>query len=189
MNDLKKRFAIQKKNEEIIKKACPNADNRSGIYGFFRYDENGIKYAYLGQAKKLLMRLAQHLSGYQHIDLSIKKHGLYDEIKRPNGWHIEILQFCCEDELDALEKQYILKYAKDYQLRNKTSGSQGEGKTAIDDFRPAKGYREGLKKGYENARKDVAKLFEKLTYSAGNKPMPRQKKALEKFEDFLKYGE
>ena len=40
-------------------------------------DEEGIKYAYIGQAKHILTRLAQHLTGYQHIDLSIRKHGLY----------------------------------------------------------------------------------------------------------------
>ena len=53
-----------------------NIPNTSGIYIFARND-NGIKYAYVGQAKHLLTRIAEHFLGYQHIDLSIKKHGLY----------------------------------------------------------------------------------------------------------------
>lgn len=37
-----------------------------------RTDENGFRYAYIGQAVHILTRLAQHLVGYQHIDLSLK---------------------------------------------------------------------------------------------------------------------
>ena len=62
--------AIEQKNKERILKVRPNVPNTSGIYIFFR-EENDIKYAYVGQAKHLLSRLAQHLSGYQHIDLSL----------------------------------------------------------------------------------------------------------------------
>ena len=67
--------AIEQKNKQRILAVCSNVTETSGIYILIR-EENGFKYAYVGQAKHLLTRLAQHLSGYQHIDLSIKKHGL-----------------------------------------------------------------------------------------------------------------
>ena len=51
------------------------SEEDSGIYVFTR-QENGFKYAYVGQAKHILTRLAQHLNGYQHIDLSIKNTAL-----------------------------------------------------------------------------------------------------------------
>ena len=78
MNEnLRKAKAIEAKNKKRLLAIDPYLDEGSGIYFLVRKDENGIKYAYIGQAKHLLTRLAQHLSGYQHIDLSLKKHGLY----------------------------------------------------------------------------------------------------------------
>lgn len=76
--------AIEKANKERILKVCPSVPESSGIYILTR-EEAGFRYAYVGQAKHLLTRLAQHLSGYQHIDLSIKKHGLWSE-NNPSGW-------------------------------------------------------------------------------------------------------
>ena len=179
--------AIEKKNKEKILALCPNADEGSGIY-FFTRIENGFKYAYIGQAKHLLTRLAQHLSGYQHIDLSIKKHGLW-ELDNPTGWKVNTLR-CFENELDALEQKYIKEFADmGFQLRNKTLGGQGEGKSGLDNQKPSKGYHDGLKQGYKNAQKYVANLFEKhLNYSKkSDKPNKNQEKALEKFEEFLKW--
>ena len=63
--------AIEAKNKQQIQELCPMMHDVSGIYILTRY-ESGFKYAYVGQAKHLLTRLAQHLSGYQHIDLSLK---------------------------------------------------------------------------------------------------------------------
>ena len=84
--------------------------------------------------------------GYQHIDLSLKKHGLFDDTK-PNGWKLICFEYPI-DELDEKEQYYIKLYANDgYQLRNKTSGSQGEGKHGINDNKPAKGYYDGKKAG------------------------------------------
>lgn len=179
--------AIGKKNKDKILKVCPTVPETSGIYILYRY-ENGFKFAYVGQAKHLLSRLAQHLTGYQHIDLSLKKHGLYSEVN-PQGWAIRYLE-CRQDELDELEKHYIKEMAnKGYQLRNKTNGGQGEGKQGIADNKSAKGYYDGLAQGYKNAQKYVANLFEKhLNYSKkSDKPNKLQEKALEKFEDFLNW--
>ena len=93
-------------------------------------------------------------------------------------------------QLDEKEQYYIKMYAnKGYQLRNKTAGGQGEGKSQIDEYRPTKGYRDGLKQGYKNASREVANLFEKhLNFSKkSEKPNKNQDKALQKFEDFLNF--
>ena len=177
--------AIEKKNKERLLNLHPNIPDTSGIYIFMR-QEGGIKYAYVGQAKHLLTRMAQHLSGYQYIDLSIKKHGLYSE-KNPCGW--DFVYVCYpEEKLNDYEQEYIkLIASKGYQLRNKTSGSQGKGKTGIAENKPARGYHDGLHQGYKNARRDVAHLFEKyLNYSTkSDKPNKNQEKALQKFKDFI----
>jgi hypothetical protein len=180
-------MAIRKANEDKIRKACPIATEHSGIYVFWRIDENMFKYAYVGQAKNLLKRLAEHLSGYQHIDLSIKKHKFYDEETNPYGYHVEIICHCPEDELDGREQYWIKHYAdQGYQLRNKTTGSQSEGKAALGDGKSNKGYREGLSKGYENARKYVAELFDKyLTYDIKGKPGKIKQRKYDEFTAFL----
>lgn len=176
--------AIEKANKEKILKVCPNVPETSGIY-FLTREEDGFKYAYVGQAKRLLTRLAQHLTGYQHIDLSIKKHKLWSE-KNPSGWKI-LYRPCKESELDELEQRYIKEYAnKGYQLRNKTSGSQGEGKKDIAD-EPTKGYLEGLHNGYKKAQKEIAHLFELHLKCETKKSPPTklQAKAIEKFNNFI----
>ena len=181
--------AIEKVNKGRILKVCPDVTEAPGIYVFYR-EENKLKFAYVGQAKHLLTRLAQHLSGYQHIDLSIKKHGLYSA-ENTNGYKISFVN-CRIDELDEKEQEYIVKVANlGYQLRNKTSGSQGKGKVGIADNKPVKGYYDGLKQGYLNAQKFVANLFDKhLQYSKkSEKPNKLQDKAAQKFEDFLKWGD
>lgn len=164
----------------------PKLNEQSGIYFLTREDEQGIKYAYIGQAKHILSRLAQHMTGYQHIDLSLKKHGL---ISNSNmcGWNVNFLNFP-EELLDEKEQYYIKKYALGgYQLRNKTAGGQGSGKKQIDDYRPGKTYRQGVEQGMKNASRDVAKLFEKhLSVSTKNDPPTvNQMKAMDKFEKFL----
>lgn len=152
--------AIEKKNRYRLLDVNPELDDESGIYFLTRTDENGFRYAYIGQAVHILTRLAQHLVGYQHIDLSLKKHGLYAD-DNPYGWKIGFLHFP-KSELDKQEQHYIKAYADyGYQLRNKTSGSQGEGKAQIDDYRPAKGYRDGLKQGRINLARELSHIAEK----------------------------
>jgi len=182
-------YATQKKNRERLLKLNPKLNNESGIYFLIRLDDNGIRYAYVGQAKHILDRLCQHLTGYtQHIDLSLRKHGLYAD-DNVYGWRVGFVN-CSEHVLDKWEKYYIRQYAQSgYQLRNKTSGSQGEGKSQIDEYRPQKGYRDGLKQGYKNASKEVSHLFDlHLNYSPkSDKPNKNQLKAVEKFKEFLEY--
>ncbi len=180
--------AIEKKNKDKFLKLNTKLNDNSGIYFLTRIDENKIKYAYIGQAKHILTRLAQHMVGYQHIDLSLKKHGLYSD-DNIDGWNVDSINYD-ESELDEKEKYYISDYAnKGYQLRNKTAGGQGEGKSQIDEYKPHKGYRDGVEQGYKNASKEISNLFEKHLsyYKKSDKPNKTQDKAMEKFEEFLKY--
>ena len=116
----------------------PKLNDQSGIYFLTREDEDGIKYAYIGQAKHILTRLVQHMTGYQqHIDLSLRKHGLISN-NNMCGWNVNALNFA-EMELDEKEQYYIKNYALGgYQLLNKTSGSQGKGKRQIAEYKPSK---------------------------------------------------
>ena len=182
-------MAIKAQNEKRILKVCPDAKKESGIYCFYRINEQGFKFAYIGLAtKSVLTRLAEHLSGYnQHIDLSIRRYGLYDEETNPFGYKITVLCYCPEEECNEKEQYYIKQYADEgWQLRNVTGGSQGEGKFNLNEGKSPKGYQEGLSKGYENARKYVAKLFEKnLIYSINGKDGKLKQRAYEKFTEFL----
>lgn len=181
----KQRMAILNAYKKDIKHVCPSVSEQSGIYVFTRI-EDGVKFAYVGQAKHLLTRLAQHLMGYkQHIDLSLRKRKLYSE-DNPNGYKIDIF-FCNETELDDKEREYILTYANNgWQLYNKTFGGQNEGKAGLKETQ-RKGYQEGLHNGYEKARKDVAHWFDlHLKYGIkSDKPNKIQEKAMKKFEDFI----
>lgn len=177
-------YAIKKANRERILKVCPTVDDSSGIY-FLTREEKGIKFAYIGQAKHLLARLGEHLSGYQWIDCSLKKHGLYS-VDNPTGYKIDFV-YVKSDELDEAERGYIKTYAAmGYQLRNVTLGGQDKGKVDIAERKAARGYRDGLKQGYKNAQKEVANLFEKhLNVSVKKEGNKVQLKALAKFEEFL----
>lgn len=160
MQNPRQRYVIESKNRKRLLEVNPGLTDESGIYFLTRTDENGFRYAYIGQAVHILQRLAQHLVGYQHIDLSLKKHNLYS-IENPYGWKIGFLNFPIS-ELDKQEQHYIKAYADyGYQLRNKTSGSQGEGKAKIDEYRPTKGYRDGIRQGKINLARELSSIAEK----------------------------
>ena len=186
-SNIQKVKAIESQNKRKILSVNQNVDESSGIYFLTRADENGIQYVYIGQAKHLLTRLAQHLSGYQHIDLSLKKHGMFSE-GNVYGWKINFLHYP-EDELDEHEQFLIKRYAKNvYQLRNKTAGGQGEGKKQISEYRPAKGYYDGITQGKKTLARELSHIMEKhLTVELkpekrGNKVSEKQ---LEKFNRLL----
>lgn len=189
--DIRKQKAIEQKNRKRLLEVNESLDDGSGIYFLTRTDENGIKYAYIGQAKHILARLAQHLVGYQHIDLSMKSHGLYS-VDNIYGWKIGFLHFPLE-KLDEKEQYYIKQYAVNgYQLRNKTGGGQGKGKEKIDEYRPTKGYYDGLKQGRKNLARELSGIIEKhlvislKSEKQGNKVSQKQ---YEKFIDLLKVGD
>ena len=180
--------AIEAANKKLILQACPDCPDRSGIYFLLR-EESGFRWAYIGQAKRLLSRLAGHLRGYQHIDLSLKKHGLYS-VDNPTGWKVHFLEFP-EQQLDEMEQKYIKNYAnKGYQLRNHESGGH-EGKVALEGRKGSRGYYDGLAQGHKNAQKMIAHLFDKhlVVSTKKNPPTVNQQKALDKFMNFINFEE
>lgn len=186
-SNFRKAKAIEYKNKKRLLEVNPNLDDKSGIYFLTRVDEDGIKYFYIGQSVNIIQRMCSHMVGYSHIDLSLKKRGLYSN-KNPYGWKIGFLHYPIS-ELDKWEQHWILEYTKKgYQCRyNKTSGGQGDGKEKINEFKPAKTYRDGLKQGYKNASKEISHLFDlHLEYKIkSEKPNKNQEKAKIKFENFL----
>lgn len=178
----KQRLAIEAKNKKRWLAVNPNLTDHSGIY-FLTREEDGFKYAYIGQAKHILSRLAQHLVGYQHIDLSLKKHGLYSE-DNPTGWKVGSKDYPIT-ELDEMEQFYILKYAQyGYQLRNKTSGSQGTGKAQIDEYKPAKGYRDGIKQGKINLARQLSDIINKHLVVTVRPDKANNKVSIKQYEKF-----
>jgi hypothetical protein len=84
-----------------------------------------------------------------------------------------------------MEKHYIKLYAQHgYQLRNKTAGGQGEGKVQIDEYKPSKGYYDGLKQGRKNLAKELSHIIEKhleIGFKEGKEHNKVSQKAREKF--------
>lgn len=183
------RKAIEATWKKKLTETFPNLrlTDDAGIYAFARSDESGLRFAYVGQAEHLLTRLAQHCYEHkQHIDNSIHSRKLWSETN-PHGWRIQTVHYCAEDRLDQEERWWIAKYAESgYQLYNKTAGGQDAGKVGIAPNVPSKGYRDGLKQGYENARRRIAPLFEKyLSAEIKGAPNKLKERALEKFAAFL----
>lgn len=187
--------AIERENKKRLLKLNPKLNDKSGIYFLLREDENGFKYAYIGQAVHTLSRLASHLVGYeQHIDLSLKRHKLYDKENNPYGWRVEFLNFS-ESQLDEKEKYYIKLYAdKGYQLRNVSLGGQGENRASgsIGERKAPKGYMQGIQQGKKALARELSSIAEKHLKielredKANNKVSQKQ---YEKFMDLLKVGD
>lgn len=156
--------AIENQNKKRLLKVNPKLNDRSGIYFLLREDENNFKYAYIGQARSVLQRLCSHMSGYkQHIDLSLRKHKLYDKDNNPYGWRVGFLNFP-ESQLDEKEKYYIKLYAdKGYQLRNVSLGGQGENRASgsIGERKAPKGYMQGIQQGKKVLARELSSIAEK----------------------------
>ena len=183
--NIAKAKAIEKSNKQRLLKVNPKLDDESGIYFLTRTDEDNISYFYIGQAIHILTRLAQHLVGYQHIDLSIKKRGLYST-DNPYGWKVNFIHYP-KSELDKWEQYWILEYTKrGYQCRyNKTGGGQGEGKEKINEFRPAKGYRDGIKQGKINLARQLSSIAEKHLKIEIRDDKKNNKVSQKQFEKFM----
>ena len=184
----KKIYAIKSKNRKRILEVCPDMKNQSGIYFYTRTDSDGINYFYIGQSVDCLDRNISHLTGYQHIDSSIKKRGFYSS-ENPYGWKLNVIYYP-KSELDKWEQYWILEYIKrGYQCRyNKTAGGQGTGKTQINEYRPAKGYRDGLTQGRKNLARELKNIIDKHLVvelkpeKANNKVSQKQ---FDKFKELL----
>lgn len=186
-SNFRKAMAIEQKNKKMLLALNPNLDEESGIYILLREDEIGIKYAYIGQAEKILTRLAQHLSGYQHIDISLRKHKLHTE-DNPYGWRVGFVH-CPIADLNDMEKKLIKSYASSgYQLRNKTAGGQDKGKVQIDEYRPTKTYRDGLQQGRKALARDLKHIVDKhltIELKAEKKANRVSQRAFDKFMRLL----
>lgn len=186
--------AIEQENKKRLLKLNPKLNDKSGIYFLLREDENGFKFAYVGQAVHTLSRLASHLVGYeQHIDLSLRKHKLYDKEKNPYGWRVEFLNFP-ESQLDEKEKYYIKLYADNgYQLRNVSIGGQGENRASgsIGERKAPKGYLQGIQQGRKVLARELSNIAEKHLKielredKVNNKASQKQ---YEKFKELLQEG-
>lgn len=192
---LRQAKAIESENRKRLLKINPKLNDKSGIYFLLREDENGFKFAYVGQAKSVLQRLASHLVGYeQHIDLSLKRHKLYDKEKNPYGWRVEFLNFP-ESQLDEKEKYYIKLYAdKGYQLRNVSIGGQGGNRDSgsIGERKAPKGYLQGIQQGRKNLARELSNIAEKhlkIELRADKTNNKVSQKQYEKFMYLLKVGE
>lgn len=186
-SNYKKIYAMKKDREQKIQTIRPDITNESGIYAFCREDENGFKFAYIGQAKHLLERTASHLAEYDRIGLSLKKRGFFNAENNTGGWRLSF-KTCPTQNLDEFEMLTIKSFAdKGYQLYNSTGGSQGKGKFGLGDGKTPKTYWDGVKQGELKARKTVADLFAKhLDYAPKKTPPTKlQEKAIEKFKAFI----
>lgn len=186
--------AIEQENKKQLLKLNPKLNDRSGIYFLLREDKNGFKYAYVGQAVHTISRLASHLVGYQqHIDLSLRKHKLYDKEKNPYGWRVEFLNFP-ENQLDEKEKYYIKLYAnKGYQLRNVSLGGQGENRASglIGERKAPKGYMQGIQQGKKVLARELSSIAEKYLIIRLKPEKEHNKvsqKQYEKFMDLINIG-
>lgn len=178
--------AIERKNRDKLLEVNPNLDDKPGIYFLTRENEEKIKFAYVGQAHSLISRMCQHMVGYQHIDLSLKKHGLYAD-DNPCGWKIGFIHFPIS-ELDEKERHYITLYAQNgYQMRNKDTGG-GEGKSELGERKPSKGYHDGLAQGRKNLAKQLKHIIDKhltVTIRKGKENNKVSIKAFEKFNNLI----
>lgn len=181
--DFRQLKAIESANKKKLLKLFPNLTDESGIYVLYRFEDD-FKFAYVGQAEKILTRLASHMRGYQHIDLSIKNHGWYSK-ENESGWRVATYKFSIT-ELDEKEKYFIRECAKaGYQLRNKTAGGQGEGHKIIAETRPAKGYYDGLKQGEKKLKRQLNNIINRYLEISLKKDNKSSQKAFEKFKLLL----
>lgn len=193
MTDKQKNYArakaIERKNKERILAVCSWMEDRTGIYKFYRTNEDGKDECYIGKAEKqgMVTRCAQHIAGYkQHIDKSIQAHGFYSEDK-PLGWRVMPMEYCEPQMCDELERYYIVSaIARGRKVLNVESGGTTD-KTDINERKPSRGYRDGVKQGEKNVIKKIAHWFDlhlKAVYKA-DKPSKNAIKALDKFNQIL----
>ena len=190
MSNMRQIKAIENQNKKRLLKVNTKLNERSGIYFLLREDENGFRFGYIGQAKNITQRLCGHLAGYkQHIDRSLKAHGLYSE-DNPYGWRVEFLNFP-ESQLDEKEKYYIKLYAdKGYQLRNVSVGGQGSERDSgqIGERKPPKGYRDGIKQGKISLARELTAIAEKhlkIEIRDDKKNNKVSQKQFEKFKELM----
>ena len=180
-------YAKKAERENRVKKICPDIPYSSGIYIFYRTDEAEIRRGYCGQAVNLCERCASHLGEYDHIALSLKKHGFYKE-DNPHGWKLQF-KTCPKNELDEKEITTIKQFADaGFQMYNVTAGSQSTGKLVTGQYKPSKTYREGVQYGKKSLARELSDIIRKHLIVSIKEEKKKNKvsiKALDKFNDLL----
>ena len=176
----RQRYAMLNKYKQKWLENCPTLTNNSGIYILTR-EENNFKYCYIGQSLHILQRLCEHCLGYQHIDISIKKRGIYSETNK-GGWSVDFVEYP-KSELDKWEQEYINEYARlGYQLRyNKTGGGQYDKKGFEQE--QTNGYYKGLNQGKIAILKQIKVYFDKYLNVAVKQPTNKIKER--KLKEFI----
>lgn len=187
----KKIYAVKAERERRIKSICPTMPKASGIYAFTRTDEAGIRRSYVGQAVNLLERCASHLGEYDHIALSLKKHGFYST-ENPYGWKLDYMT-CPKSELDDREINTIKVFAdRGFQMYNVTAGGQGLGKVVSGQYKQPKTYMQGIQQGKKVLARELSSIAEKhlkIEIRDDKKHNKISQKQYEKFMDLLKAGD
>lgn len=185
--DYRKIYAMKAEREKRIKSICPGIPYSSGIYVFHRVDEAGIRRAYCGQAVSLCERCASHLAEYDHIALSLKKHGFYSK-DNPCGWRLNFKTYP-KFELDEREVATIKAFAdRGFQMYNISAGSQGKGKQVTGQYKQPKTYSQGVQQGRTNLARELSHIADKhleirlKPEKFGNKVSQKQ---YEKFMDLI----
>lgn len=169
--DYRKVIARQKKAESRIIKHFGDPTEQSGVYIFHRFNtERQRDCYYIGQAKNLRRRIAQHLLEYNHIAVSLKKYGLFHESDNPGGWTCR-WEIVPVEQLDKVEQKLIDEriLSENVEIYNITSGGQGKGKVDINPRAERKGYYEGKEEGRKRAYAEIAALIEKYTIGLKSK--------------------
>ncbi len=183
-------YAIKSEKERRIKSICPTIPKASGIYAFTRIDEAGIRRSYVGQAVCLLERCAAHLGEYDHIALSLKKHGFYSQ-ENPYGWNLSY-KTCPKSELDEKEIATIKAFAdKGFQMYNVTAGGQGLGKVVSGQYKQPKTYTQGIQQGKKVLAKELSSIAEKhlkIEIKDEKKSNKVSQKQYEKFMSLINIG-
>lgn len=195
--DFKQIYAIKNERKKQIKSLCSNIKETSGIYMFYRWNEEKQKWCvYIGQSQtSVLERCATHLDGYKsknpsHIDKSLKAHGLYSKTNK-DGWMLKVLLYCEPDKCNLWEQHYIYQHrqVEAYYVYNITIGSQGKGKVDFQERsqEKLKRYKNGKTKGQNAVLKQVKLYFDKyLDYVIKGKPNKIKERKLKEFEELLK---
>lgn len=180
-------FAMKAERERKIKTICPGIQRKSGIYVFYRTDEAGIRRAYCGQAVNLLERCASHLAEYDHIALSLKKHGFYSQ-KKPCGWKLAF-KTCSKEELDEEEIATIKSFADSgFQMYNVTAGGQSNGKLVTGQYKQPKTYTQGIQQGRKALARELRHIIDKhlvVSLKPGKMANKVSQNALDKFNYLL----
>jgi hypothetical protein len=186
------RRAIENGYRKELIELNPNLNEHSAIYFFTREDEDGIKFGYIGQARKCLSRVCSHMMGYQqHIDRSLKVHKLYS-VDNPTGWKVNFIEYPVS-QLDDMEEHWIIEYAKaGYQLLNVSRGKQGEGKRKLNEYKLPKGYYDGIYQGRKSLAKELKHIIDlhlNISLKEGKENNKVSQKALKKFNELLEVKE